>query len=94
MKKIAIAMALCVSASFSPALAQYTSRTVTTGTPANVTVTTTVRLGMSVSGRPQLLNVSRIILNGTDLRVTDPNIMTQLGGASCTHSAETATCTK
>ena len=93
MKKIAIAMALCVSASFSPALAQ---STVTTGTPANVhvTTTTTVRLMMTNSGRTLLLNVNRIILNGTDLRVTDPNIMTQLGGASCTHSAETATCTK
>ena len=91
MKKIAIAMALCVSASFSPSLAQ---STVTTGTPGNVFATTTVRLGMVVSGRNVLVNVNRIILNGTDLRITDPNIVPQLRGATCSHSFETATCTK
>ena len=95
MKKIAFAMVLCASASFSPALAQ--SPTIT-GTVASAGALVTVRMDVNTPGGRQTVELSRVTLNGTDLLGTsgyaDPDLRNKLRGANCKIVGSQATCTK
>ena len=95
MKKIAFAMVLCASASFSPALALPTNSFVGINAVSDYSFSIFDGRGIRTT------RVAYIKLNGTDvLRMgwIDPDAVNKLRGATCTFSGltplVTATCTK
>lgn len=99
MKKIAFAVVLCASASFSPVNAQSTAPV--TGTFKTIGPTTEYSMVVSVGGAPRVSKVLSVKLNGTELlglRGLDPDAANKLLGATCTFSGYTnnitATCIK
>jgi len=90
MKKIAIAVVLCASASFSPTLAQ-SAIPPTKGTFSNLLtrITYSAEVTIDVSGKKQSVMAESITLNGDNL--FGPNRLasdtaTRLSGATCTIS--------
>jgi hypothetical protein len=102
MKKIAFAVVLCASASFSPALAQFAPPT-TTGTFSRITgmVTYSAIVTVNVSGKMQTVQAGGVTLNGAYLlgpNGLEPDAATRLSGATCRISGNPASasvsCTK
>jgi hypothetical protein len=97
MKKIAIAMALCVSASFSPSLAQTLNREATVtvvGAFSEVITTRNTLIKYTANGREMSVKQSgQVTLNGTDI-TSDPAIGPKLAGATCKIIPGLTTCTK
>ena len=105
MKKIVFAVALCASASFSPALAQSAMQdlgnSTITGTFSRVNNVSSFQITVNVAGRMTSTIVQYIFLNRISLlslRGLDPDAANKLSGATCVvsgHSGSmTADCTK
>ena len=93
MKKFAFAMALCVSASFSPALAQ--SNTTGTVQGARFIVELVITDTTKGSGTQKIVNLRDITLNGSKLLATVPALEAKLYGATCSvTNSNTVVCTK
>ena len=99
MKKIAFAMVLCASASFSPALAQ--SGTLPINSFVGISAVSEYSISVFDGRGSRTTKVGFIKLNGTDVLIRgwiDPDAVNKLRGATCTLSGPTgqvtATCTK